>query len=403
MQWSFENKVALWFMAAATILGVVGLVSYRTLTGLAEDAHLVAHSHQVIERLNHLHDTVEAAEDAQRGYMLTGNLRYMQQYEDAPGVIASDVKGLASLLADNPAQAQRLHSLTNNVATRMAFLRTVLNHYETEGTQGSQAAQRAIASSQGQSTMDSVTNDSAQMQHVEDELLQVRSAKVASSTRQATLTSWAGIGMSFLILGFVYYLISHEMSQRQRAEQALTVANVRLDALATLDGLTGVKNRRALQERLTAELARSTRYTTPFSLLLLDIDKFKQYNDTFGHQAGDEVLRGMGRLLQHQARTTDVVARYGGEEFMLLLPNTDAAGSLAMAEHLRGALESASWPHRAVTASFGAATLNGDIATETALIEAADRALYAAKNNGRNRVTHACHLAAAEGNSKGLT
>ncbi|MDQ2731842.1 MAG: GGDEF domain-containing protein, partial [Armatimonadota bacterium] len=95
-------------------------------------------------------------------------------------------------------------------------------------------------------------------------------------------------------------------------QAALEDANLRLDALATLDGLTGVKNRRAFEDILAREVARSLRYGTPLSLILLDVDKFKEYNDSYGHQAGDDVLKAVGRLLQEQARATDFVARYGG-------------------------------------------------------------------------------------------
>ena len=172
-------------------------------------------------------------------------------------------------------------------------------------------------------------------------------------------------------------------------QAALEEANLRLDALATTDGLTGVKNRRAFGEKLAEEITRSTRYGPPLSLLLLDVDKFKQYNDTFGHPAGDEVLKTVARLLLEQARATDFVARYGGEEFTLVLPDTGVEGAVVMAERLRAVLEAAPWAQRAVTASFGAATLSREINTDTALIGAADRALYDSKENGRNRVTHA--------------
>lgn len=179
-------------------------------------------------------------------------------------------------------------------------------------------------------------------------------------------------------------------------QAALEEANIRLDALATTDGLTGVKNRRAFGEKLAEEIARGTRYKIPLSLLLLDVDKFKQYNDTFGHPAGDEVLKTVARLLHEQARTTDFVARYGGEEFTLILPNTGDEGAVVMAERLRVVLESAPWIERAVTASFGAATLSEQAATATDLIAAADRALYASKESGRNRVTHVNSLPANE-------
>ncbi len=175
-------------------------------------------------------------------------------------------------------------------------------------------------------------------------------------------------------------------------QAALEAANERLDALATIDGLTGVKNRRAFGEKLTEEISRSVRYKTPLSLLLLDVDKFKQYNDTFGHLGGDEVLKTVARLLREQARANDFVARYGGEEFTLLLPNTDAEGAVVMAERARAAIAAAPWPERAVTASFGAATLSSETNSEAELIGAADRALYASKERGRNRVTHVHNL-----------
>ncbi|MEO8480790.1 MAG: diguanylate cyclase [Acidobacteriota bacterium] len=175
-------------------------------------------------------------------------------------------------------------------------------------------------------------------------------------------------------------------------QAALERANAQLDALATIDGLTGVKNRRAFDERLAEELSRSARSQTPVSLILLDVDHFKQYNDTFGHLAGDNVLKTVARLLQEHSRQTECVARYGGEEFTVVLPNTDAVEATAAAERLRHVLETAVWPGGPVTASFGIASLSPAITTSLALIGAADRALYVSKNTGRNRVTHVNEL-----------
>jgi diguanylate cyclase (GGDEF)-like protein len=169
-----------------------------------------------------------------------------------------------------------------------------------------------------------------------------------------------------------------------------------LELLATTDGLTGVQNHRAFQETLMGEVARAYRYRMPLALIMVDVDHFKQYNDTFGHPAGDQVLRTVARLLREHSRTTDVVARYGGEEFAILLPSTDQEGALAQAERLRATIAAAAWPKRAVTASFGVATLglddyppDGDAAPGTLLIMAADGALYQSKTQGRNRVSGA--------------
>jgi diguanylate cyclase (GGDEF)-like protein len=174
----------------------------------------------------------------------------------------------------------------------------------------------------------------------------------------------------------------------------LESANARLRAMVTLDSLTGLKNRRAFQEFLDAEFARRARHggDEPFSLVLLDIDHFKPYNDTYGHPAGDEVLEQVGRILKENARTSDLVARYGGEEFAIIMPNTDYDGALVGAERFRASIAAAPWPSRAITASFGAATITVEAVDSADLVLKADRALYVSKSLGRNRVTHFADL-----------
>lgn len=165
----------------------------------------------------------------------------------------------------------------------------------------------------------------------------------------------------------------------------------RLRRVASTDELTGLWNRRFLIDSLEISLSFASRHDIPLSLILLDVDRFKAFNDSFGHAAGDLVLREVGTLIQGCARTHDVVARYGGEEFAILLPGTSGVGAIAMAERVRKSLESRSWPRRAITASFGAATLHRSPAgaTVAGLVESADLALYHSKRQGRNRVTHA--------------
>ncbi len=172
----------------------------------------------------------------------------------------------------------------------------------------------------------------------------------------------------------------------------LQAANDRLTQLAATDGLTGVGNHRAFQERLVVELTIARRQGAPLSLLLVDIDHFKRLNDTQGHPTGDEILRSFAGLLRDRARAGDFVARYGGEEFAILCPGSDERQSHTFAERLRQAIEEAPWSLGQVTASFGVATTDGDVATRTELLGAADNALYQSKRDGRNRVTHACQM-----------
>jgi diguanylate cyclase (GGDEF)-like protein len=123
------------------------------------------------------------------------------------------------------------------------------------------------------------------------------------------------------------------------------------------------------------------------SLILLDVDHFKAFNDTYGHPRGDEVLRAVGGILRGALRPADFAARYGGEEFAIILSNTDRTGALMVAEQLRVAIENATWEDREITASIGVATLNPEIRTSEALVDHADRALYRSKQAGRNCVT----------------
>ncbi len=183
---------------------------------------------------------------------------------------------------------------------------------------------------------------------------------------------------------------AERMLQREKA--TLEDANARLHELASKDGLTGLWNRRSFVGSLEAALAEFHRTGRSFSLVLLDIDRFKQYNDTFGHPAGDEVLRRFARVLRGAARASEHPARYGGEEFAIVIQSTGTAKGLAAAERFRRAVEDADWVERAVTCSLGVATAGPDGTTVEALVAAADAALYASKANGRNRCTHASGL-----------
>lgn len=177
------------------------------------------------------------------------------------------------------------------------------------------------------------------------------------------------------------------LEELERYRSQLEIANATLLERSLKDKLTGVGNRAAFDERLTEETYRAKRYELPLSLLLIDVDHFKDYNDHFGHPAGDEALRRVARALG-DVRPSDFVARYGGEEFAVILPSTGAEMAGLTAERLRRSVEAASFPHRPITVSIGVATLR-DACDPTELIAKADEALYAAKHGGRNRVLHA--------------
>ncbi len=162
----------------------------------------------------------------------------------------------------------------------------------------------------------------------------------------------------------------------------------RVKQLAYLDGLTGIFNRRFFELRILEEIERARRYATGMAIIMADIDHFKRLNDEFGHVLGDEVLRQVSSLFHQQVRKIDVVCRYGGEEFAILLPQTSAPHSVNIAEKLRKMVASWQFPGvpRTVTISAGAAAFPDQGTTRDELVKAADNALYAAKQAGRNRV-----------------
>lgn len=197
-----------------------------------------------------------------------------------------------------------------------------------------------------------------------------------------------------------------DISQRKLAE-----SNIKLQQLASMDGLTGIPNRRTFQETIETEWGRAARDSKPLSLIMMDIDFFKKCNDHYGHQHGDEVLRQVARALSASLkRPADMVARYGGEEFAVLLPETGLDGAVNVAEQLRSAVEALQLKNvksqvcEWVTVSLGVASCTpvpggDDVETETdRLIKRADEALYEAKEQGRNRVVKASEL--TEGNSE---
>lgn len=174
----------------------------------------------------------------------------------------------------------------------------------------------------------------------------------------------------------------------QRVNAELTEAMNQLAATASTDALTGLKNFRALQEHLEQEFQHALRKESELSVVLLDVDHFKKFNDEMGHLAGDEVLKLVASTLLKLARKSDYAARYGGEEFVVVLRDTDRAKAVVAAERMREQLSQLRWEDRAIKASFGVATLGPDACTRGDLLQQADEALYASKARGRNRTTH---------------
>lgn len=209
---------------------------------------------------------------------------------------------------------------------------------------------------------------------------------------RALLADLAKLAADEMELHKSFHTLRSQKTELEKAHASLRTANRQLKALAATDGLTGLANRRSLDQAIARELRRARRNRSSVSLLLLDVDHFKSFNDRYGHQAGDECLRQVGAMLKKaEGRAADLAARYGGEEFALLLPETKDAGAMQVAETIRSAVEALAIAHDG--SAFGRVTISIGVASMTAgmtynagdLIAAADKALYSAKAEGRNR------------------
>ncbi len=191
-----------------------------------------------------------------------------------------------------------------------------------------------------------------------------------------------------MLVGGVSVEVTAELqrdAELRRYQAELEKANRRLRELACVDALTGLANRRVLDERLSAEFQLARHKGSEFAVLLLDVDNFKSRNDTLGHAHGDAILRQLGALLQRSVRKFDLAARYGGEEFALLLPGATEDEAAGFAERLLAAIRAEPWPEGPLTVSIGIAAIQPATPNEERLLTLADEALYAAKRGGKDR------------------
>jgi diguanylate cyclase (GGDEF)-like protein len=197
------------------------------------------------------------------------------------------------------------------------------------------------------------------------------------------------VGQLTATFNHMVWRLRESRRQLDATNETLRRQNAELERLSLTDGLTGLANHRLLMQRLGEEASRFHRHARPFSVLVVDVDNFKKYNDRFGHPAGDDVLKHVASFLRSVTRQIDCVARHGSDEFCVLLPEATPQDVARLADRIRQRLKSAPFPGEPITLSLGAASLPADGVTPDGVLGAADDALYQAKREGRDRFVQA--------------
>jgi len=343
----------------------------------------------------------------QVGLPLHTALLQLVEYLPIPAEFTTEVESIKGLLANPLAEAEvdpalrRIAELVGAVRRTImdekreleGFLRMLTeNLQELDQNLHATVMEQLASFSEGRKLGDTM---SAQMQDLEDSVQAASELDVLKVTIQQRVQT---------IRGHMEAFRQAEERRRQQAEQSVAALTARLEEVereagalreriraersqALLDPLTGIFNRLAYDERLDQEFQRWKRYRSALTLVVWDIDRFKRINDSFGHQAGDKVLKVVAKLLSAQVRSTDFLCRYGGEEFVLLLPETNLKQALVAAEKLRASVEAAEFHYRGeqvkITVSCGVAEFTSED-TPDEVFARADRALYQAKAQGRN-------------------
>jgi len=319
----------------------------------------------------------------ERGYLLTQDVTYLRPYEEARTTLAMSVPRLGRAVIDNPVQVRRFRLLEEQLRV---FQAQAASTVAAQQNGNHDAAVALVRTGQGRTLTNEVLTDLDEFEAIERQLLATRKlradeAAARSEDFQQVLTVSA---IMLLILGG---LASQALRGALLREEAM---RAELNRVATTDELTGLANRRELFSSLDRMIAASRRSKRPVAVAVLDIDRFKLVNDTYGHPAGDEVIRRVAQMALEMMREQDMVGRLGGEEFLIAFPDATVDQAMAACDRLRQGIAALplllpSGKGLSVTVSAGVAMLNADD-DRTRLIGRADEALYVAKKAGRDQV-----------------
>jgi diguanylate cyclase (GGDEF)-like protein len=378
------EPVQLWLtVGVCLILLAIAFLSTRMAADLGQAADLHARSLSRVTALTRLSSLLKEAETSQRDYLLTGRAEYLDDYAAAREQLGGRFSELAELTSGDPEQARHVHVVRAAATARLERLDRAI---AVRRARGFDAAAALADPDRGAQLMAAIRNLEQAMERADDEALAW--AQKAEASRPMSLAAiWGLTAIAFAAAATAGWCLHRDVGRWRRAEHDLRFA-------AGHDALTGLCNRREFDRALGHALARARRTGAPLALAAVDVDRFKSVNDTLGHLAGDKVLRALALRLRDGFRDADLISRTGGEEFAAILQDLDEQGAFRVAERVRARVAAGpvnlSGAHKGrfapVTVSIGIAVFPRDGSTKQALMRAADEALYAAKQAGRNRV-----------------
>jgi diguanylate cyclase (GGDEF)-like protein len=375
---SYEIKAA----AAGLALCLIGISTavYRASTQLVENARWVAHTHAVLTELEATSSGINKAEAELRGFLLTDQESYLAPYSAGLNETRRRLRAVRQLILDSPSQQSRIDKLEPLILHRLDLLEALqkIGH-----DQGYAAARRILTFDRGPEYLEEIRQGIAELEYVEQDVLASRFALQETSSRRLQWMVVLSCAAAMFLLLVSLAVILKDLST---VEAAFHKAKYHV----AHDTLTGLASRHSLMVQLDFAIAQAAHTGQSLSLCICDIDRFKSINDTHGHAAGDEILAAFGKLVRGGIRNGDIAGRLGGDEFCIVLPNTDGDRAGPLMERLREQwerLEYHSPDGRAfsVTASFGVVQYAGERSAK-ALLHTADKALYCAKGEGRNRI-----------------
>ena len=369
-----QKRLAVGFAVAMLILSALTLSSYHSIYLLISSGEWVAHTQEVLRRLNRLQAEVAGAESSARGYVITEDERYFERYEAADNSVTATVKFVKQLTADNAVQQRRLDALEPVIMERFVALHEIIDLRRN----GREDRVAQLIRTRGEPLADEIRKRIEEMKEEETRLLAERSVASEGSARQTLAILLLGTLFSFALLSLVFYLLNRDITEHKRMGE-LT------QQLSLTDDLTGLYNRRgfiALAEQ-QLKLVRSNRVKNELSLFYADMDGLKQINDRFGHEAGSQAIVKVAGVLKETFRETDIIARIGGDEFTVLTvevsPDKDNTVKARLQENIRRHNETGDCQHP-LSLSIGVAQADAvGITSVEELLARADQAMYAQK------------------------